>query len=225
LRLTDEFVQTSSIMPQKRNPVALEHARAIGSKALGQASGVLLAVHNTPFGDIVDTEDDLQPLVFAMFSDAERAIRLVAAAITTAEFDRDRLAARAEEGWITLTELADTLARDEGVPFRTSHTIAARLIAESSRRPSEPRAQLLREVSRAVLGRPIEFDDARLARVLSARHFVEVRTTAGGPAPSEITKALTQSRALLDSDRKWLSDTRNKLKCADERLSEAARAL
>ena len=38
LRLADGFVQSSSIMPQKRNPVALEHARAIGSKALGQAS-------------------------------------------------------------------------------------------------------------------------------------------------------------------------------------------
>ena len=56
-------MQGSSIMPQKRNPVALEHARAIASKALGQATGIVLAVHNTPFGDIVDTEDDLQPLV------------------------------------------------------------------------------------------------------------------------------------------------------------------
>ena len=37
LRLADGFVQASSIMPQKRNPVALEHARAIASKALGQA--------------------------------------------------------------------------------------------------------------------------------------------------------------------------------------------
>ena len=63
LRLADGFVQTSSIMPQKRNPVALEHARALASKALGQANAIQLAVHNTPFGDIVDTEDDLQPLV------------------------------------------------------------------------------------------------------------------------------------------------------------------
>src|SRR6185503_6348792 len=50
LRLADGFVQCSSIMPQKRNPVALEHARAIGSKALGQASAIMLSVHNTPFG-------------------------------------------------------------------------------------------------------------------------------------------------------------------------------
>src|SRR4030095_10897395 len=59
LRLADGFVQCSSIMPQKRNPVALEHARAIGSKAVGQAAAIMLAAHNTPFGDIVDTEDDL----------------------------------------------------------------------------------------------------------------------------------------------------------------------
>ena len=41
LRLADGFVQASSIMPQKRNPVALEHARAIASKALGQASAIV----------------------------------------------------------------------------------------------------------------------------------------------------------------------------------------
>src|SRR5204863_183747 len=62
LRLADGFVQGSSIMPQKRNPVALEHARAIASKAVGQAAGLMMAAHNTPFGDIVDSEDDLPPL-------------------------------------------------------------------------------------------------------------------------------------------------------------------
>ncbi len=77
LRLSDGFVQGSSIMPQKRNPVALEHARAIGSKAVGQAQAIATAVHNTPFGDIVDTEDDLQPLVASMFRDATRMVTLV----------------------------------------------------------------------------------------------------------------------------------------------------
>src|SRR5205814_7547837 len=120
VRLGDGFVQSSSIMPQKRNPVALEHARAIGSKALGQAQAILTAVHNTPFGDIVDTEDDLQPLVFSMFRDATRAVKLVASAIATAQFDAVRLEARAADGWTTLTELADALARGHGVPFRTA---------------------------------------------------------------------------------------------------------
>src|SRR6266550_4297653 len=129
IRFGDGFVQSSSIMPQKRNPVAIEHARAIGSKALGQAQAIVTATHNTPFGDIVDTEDDLQPLVFSMFRDATRAVKLVAAAVKTAEFDAARLEARAADGWTTLTEFADTLVRDHGVPFRTAHHIASRLIA------------------------------------------------------------------------------------------------
>ena len=33
----------------------------------------MTAVHNTPFGDIVDTEDDLQPLVDGAYRDARRA--------------------------------------------------------------------------------------------------------------------------------------------------------
>ena len=114
LRLGDGFVQASSIMPQKRNPVALEHARAIGSKAVGQAQAIVTAVHNTPFGDIVDTEDDLQPLVASMFRDATRTVTLVAAAMRGADFDVARLAARAGDGGTTLTELADTLVRDTG---------------------------------------------------------------------------------------------------------------
>jgi len=44
-------------------------------------------VHNTPFGDIVDTEDDLQPLVHQTFRDAVRAVSLVAASLRTATFD------------------------------------------------------------------------------------------------------------------------------------------
>ena len=135
LRLADGFVQCSSIMPQKRNPVALEHARAIASKALGQAGAIMIAVHNTPFGDIVDTEDDLQPLVLSMFKDAigwwpGRG------GDGGAEFNVERLAERAGQGWITVTELADTLARDHGVPFTESHEMAKRLVAEAT----QPRA-------------------------------------------------------------------------------------
>jgi argininosuccinate lyase len=225
LRLSDGFVQGSSIMPQKRNPVALEHARAIASKALGQATAIVLSVHNTPFGDIVDTEDDLQPLVASMFKDATRAIRLVAAAMCLAQFNRTRLAERAEQGWITVTELADTLVREHGVPFKTSHTVAVRFVSECERRPLEPRSSVLREVSLAVLGRLIEYDEPALAGLLSARHFVNVRTTPGGPAPSETARAIAASRALLASDAAWQEEAHRKLATADEELKLASTSL
>jgi argininosuccinate lyase len=225
LRLADGFVQCSSIMPQKRNPVALEHARAISSKGLAQASAILVCVHNTPFGDIVDTEDDLQPLVFSMFRDAIRAVRLVAAAMRDAQFDRAKLAERAGQGWITVTELADTLTRDRGVAFKTSHAIAARFVAACSLRPGELQSAILRDVSADVLGAPIEYTEEEVARILSPRHFVAVRTTHGGPAPSVTAKAIEVSRAVLAADQEWLAGRLERLHGAEEKLAAAAARL
>jgi len=224
LRLGDGYVQCSSIMPQKRNPVALEHARAIGSKALGQAQAVVLAVHNTPFGDIVDTEDDLQPLVFAMFRDAGRAVKLVAGAMKTAEFDAAKLEARAGDGWTTLTELADTLARERGMPFKTAHAIAGRLIAARLKDASRPLTTLLTEVSTA-LDAPVTYSDEELARILSPRHFVDVRKTLGGPAPEETARAAAAAREALDADQAWWSSATDALAAAERRLAERSAAL
>ncbi|MBI4487290.1 MAG: argininosuccinate lyase [Acidobacteria bacterium] len=219
LRLGDGFVQTSSIMPQKRNPVALEHARAISSKALGQAQAIVLAVHNTPFGDIVDTEDDLQPLVFSMFRDSMRAVKLVAAAMATAEFDAARLEAEAGGGWTTLTELADTLVRDHRLPFTAAHAIAARLHAEREREPSRPMAELLADTSNDLLGAPIRYSEAALLEILSPRHFVNVRRTLGGPAPEETGRAIAASRTQLDADTNWWTTATNALTEAERVLA------
>jgi argininosuccinate lyase len=225
LRLADGFVQSSSIMPQKRNPVALEHARALASKALGQAGAIQMVAHNTPFGDIVDTEDDLQPLVQSMFDDATRAVTLVAAAMATATFDRERMAERARVGWITVTELADTLTRDHGVPFRTSHRVASTFVTEAAQRPGDAPAALLREITSALVGRPIAFDDARLAEVLSPEYFVRVRTTPGGPAPAETARAIAESRERLVRDEEWMQSTAARLRKAEETLRDAAARL
>ena len=225
VRFGDGFVQCSSIMPQKRNPVAIEHARAIGSKALGQAQAIGTAVHNTPFGDIVDTEDDLQPLVFSMFRDATRAVKLVAAAMTTAEFDAVRLEARAGDGWTTLTELADTLVRDHGLPFRTAHAIAGRLITARQRDADRPLADVLADVSKEVAGAPIAYSEAALAKILSPRYFVTVRRTLGGPAPEETARAAGVSRQLLGADDAWWEQATDALADAEHRLAERSAAL
>jgi argininosuccinate lyase len=225
LRFGDGFVQCSSIMPQKRNPVAIEHARAIGSKALGQAQAILTAVHNTPFGDIVDTEDDLQPLVFAMFRDATRAVKLVAAAMTTAEFDPVRLEARAGDGWTTLTELADTLVRDHRLPFRSAHAIAARLIKGRQQNPSAPLVDLLAQASQDVVGMPLSYSEQSLATILSPRHFVTVRKTPGGPAPEETARAAAASRLQLETDEGWWRSATAALAEAERRLAESAGGL
>ena len=225
LRLPDGLVQSSSIMPQKRNPVALEHARAIGSKALGEAAAIALAVHNTPFGDVVDTEDDLQPLVASMFRDALRAVTLVAAAMRGARFDVARLEARAAEGGTTLTELADHLSRTHDIPFTSAHTIAGGLSKARREKPDAPLGETLASVSSALLGVPLRHSDEELTRILSARHFVEVRRTHGGPAPGETRRAIVDARGGLARDEEWLISMKNALAASEAHLRDRSRAL
>jgi argininosuccinate lyase len=217
LRLSDGFVQCSSIMPQKRNPVALEHVRAIGSRALGQAQAVVMTVHNTPFGDIVDIEDDLQPVVAATFRDAWRAIAVVTAAMPRATFNVERMKARAGERWITVTELADTLARDRGLPFKTAHALAAGFVAAQTRTPDRPAHETLAEVS-APFG--IDLSREEVERALSPRHFVAVRQTYGGPAPEETRRAIAEARRALDDDAAWRAHAHGALENAARELKE-----
>ena len=225
LRLSDGFVQGSSIMPQKRNPVALEHSRAIGSKAVGQAQAITTTVHNTPFGDINDTEDDLQPLVASMFRDATRMVTIVAAAMKLADFDVEKLASRAAVGGTTLTELADTLVRDHRLSFRSAHAIAAAVLKAQTGDSSVALSSALATASEAVLGKPLSYSDAELQRIMSPANFVAVRTTHGGPAPSETARAIGESSRSLDRDLESWQLRRERLAAAEAKLSSRVKAL
>ena len=225
LRLGDGFVQGSSIMPQKRNPVALEHARAIASRALGEAAGIMLAVHNTPFGDIVDTEDDLQPLVERMFVDAVRSIAIVSAAMASAGFDAAALERRAASGWITITELADTLVREHGLSFTDAHAAARRVVEARAADPSASLGDAVATATAGLPGGPIRYSEAALETMLSPRHFVAIRRTPGGPAPEVTASAIDAARAVIEADRAWLERERDALAAASAELDRRSAAL
>jgi argininosuccinate lyase len=213
VRLTDAYVQSSSIMPQKRNPVALEHSRILASRALGEAQAVLTCAHNTPFGDINDSEDDLQPLVFTMFADASRALRLLAGLLRTAEADRERLALRAGADFITVTELADTLVRETGLSFREAHTLVANAVqaAGADDSPGAIAAALLAQ------NPAIKLDRKTIEQSLDPVHFVKVRRIIGGPAPEVVSDALARARIEQSKIEAWIHSQQRKLDDARQR--------
>src|SRR5262249_45681358 len=152
------------------------------------------------------------------FRDARRTVTLLAAAMSSAEFDAARLEAVAGGGWSTLTELADTLARDHGLPFRLAHGIARGLVVARQQDPHRPTCDLRADVPGRMPPAPIVYAADALDRILSPRHFVDVRRTFGGPAPAETVSAASASKRQLESDRDWL---RQRL----EGLSEARSSL
>ena len=129
--------------------------------------------------------------------------------MATAEFDAARLEARAGEGWTTLTELADTLVRDHGVPFTSAHAIAGRLIGG---RAARAEAAACRRCSRtrrpSCSARRLRIPRTRSREILSPRHFVNVRATLGGPAPEE-TAARGERVAPAARGRRGMVDARH----------------
>ncbi len=186
LRLTDAWVQLSSIMPQKRNPVPLEHTRILASRALAEAQGVFTCVHNTPFGDINDSEDDIQPLVFTMTANAQRALKLLAGVLGDCEFQTKRMAELAGADFLTVTELTDTLVREENLSFRDAHHLVSKAVrALDGKYSVEAMAD---EISRSV-----NLTHEKVRTALAPRNFVEVRTIPGGPGALKSVFADTEA--------------------------------
>jgi argininosuccinate lyase len=218
LRLSDAFVQSSSIMPQKRNPVALEHVRILASRALGEAQAVLTCAHNTPFGDVNDSEDDLQPLVFTMFSDARRALQLVAGALQTAQVNVEVMANRARRDFLTVTELADTLVRSEGLSFREAHALVAESVRACGLR-DDPHT-----LAEALLkARPsLRLTREEIEHCLDPQGFVQVRNVIGGPAREQTSAALDRAGAEQRNIENWIASAEGSLDAARAAVTQKA---
>jgi len=210
VRLSDAWTQISSIMPQKRNPVPLEHTRILGSRALSEAQAVFTCVHNTPFGDINDSEDDIQPLVFTMTSSARRALRLLTGILDEAEFQTSRMAEHAAADFLTVTELADTLVREEGLSFRTAHHLVSAAVRKLNNQYNATGvAAAVRDLAPALVGRELGLSREDLESALDARRFVEKRTVPGGPGAIDL--ALRAAEADLAQLQLWLAAKRGVL--------------
>ena len=225
LRLSDAYVQSSSIMPQKRNPVALEHTRILLSKAFGQSQAVLACAHNTPFGDIVDSEDDLQPLVFSMCADTSRALRLFAGLMSHAEVDREEMCRKATGSFLTVTELADTLVREEAISFRAAHSLVAAAVEATGREYSPARmAAEIERLAPKTIGRELRKQQEVWLRALDPEHFVRIRRVAGGPAPEAVQAQIANGKKEQAEAQEWLDAKCELLDGYPHLLREAAAA-
>jgi argininosuccinate lyase len=216
LRLSDGYVQISSIMPQKRNPVPLEHVRILASRALMQAHAVIGSLHNTPFADINDGEDDLQPLAYEVFDDAVRSLRLMTGVLGEVEIKTEQMAANAEDNFLTVTELADTLVRATSMDFRMAHEIVSHGVKELDGEYGLERMAAAVERILAEHTPRIEVDGDVLRQSLTAKNFIAVRAIAGGPAPEALDPEIVRAQEQCRVDGCWLDATTERVKRAVE---------
>jgi argininosuccinate lyase len=117
-----DLTGTSSIMPQKRNPVALNNVRVAASDILGIATTYLFKAHNVPHG----TDDYKGREPESALNRMAQMLKDLTAVVTALEFNAQRAFDEVNADFATTTELADMLQRDADVPFRVRPSLRVR---------------------------------------------------------------------------------------------------
>ena len=222
IQVDDSFIQISSIMPQKRNPVVIEHLRARISRMLGLSQGILIQCHNIPYGDTQDVEDEIDFFVHNAFQTTMDVLDLYTAVFNKLKVNKERLEKQAGASFITVTELADTLVREAGLPFRQAHGAVSRLVQygldEKLSLDSIP-VEKLNELIEQISGKPIGISADIYRDALDPKKFIEKRNLPGGSAPQASQKALEVYAQKISEYENWLENCEKQLAEADRKLT------
>lgn len=186
VELDASYCGTSSIFPQKKNPVALEGVRAAAAGSVQWLANVLSISRGVGSGDLA--------LRGASFLDAAlqstvQMCDLMTGVIDTLIVHKDRMAESAGEGGTTASNLADTLVRELGLSYRTAHHAVGTFVRVCLERGLPLTAVSAAEFhAMAGLTCGPRLTDQQLATSLDPAGFVRGCRTPGGIAPEEVER-------------------------------------
>jgi len=220
---TGELTGVSSIMPQKRNPAALEQLRAQSSIMLGQMQTVFLIAHNNRTGMFDYRSYDPVPHALPL-----QVIRLFQQIVDGIVVNRERARAEVDADYSTTTEIADALAQQADVPFRAGHHFASQLTdygrGNGIKLRDIPYAEAAR-IYEAATNQPFPLVEADFRKVIGAEYMVFGRRGSGGPQPAEVNRMLAAEHESVRTDFAWLKARAERLVLADATLARAFSAL
>ena len=221
--LDDAFCSTSSIMPQKKNPDTAEIMRAKSGSVFGAFTGAILTVKGLPMSYNRDLQE-LTPHIWRGTRDAKESLRLLIDMLSSATFDTERMKEEAGKGFSTSTELADTLVRTYGLPFRTAHNIVGRAVQKGDLSLATLE-EAAREVGAGISLRELGLTQQKIDAVLDVPYSIDLRKAPGGPAPFAVKIALSERKKQLDADSLHIDQRLGKLSKAKEDMVAKARRM
>lgn len=177
------------MMPQKRNPDALELARGAAARLLGDQVSLLATMKGLPSSYNKDLQDDKR----ALFDAVDTLLLVVPAfrgALTESSFRRDRMRA-AVSSTMMATDLADYLVR-RGATFREAHAAVGGLIRRAEKEQCD-----LHELPASAFPEAHTLFGDDVADALSATYSLEQREVEGGTGPNAVREQLDAARAAV----------------------------
>jgi argininosuccinate lyase len=214
----ESLVGRSSLMPQKRNPAALEQLRAQSALLLSESQAPYYLAHNVRTGMFDYRAYD--PLARRRQEDLFGLLKQVVQGMRV-----DTAAARAEidSEFSTLTELADRLFQVGKVPFRRGHEFSSQLADLARREGSTLKGLAHGEVAALYMqkcGEPFPLGEQELRDCFDAHSMVFRRRGLGGPQVGEVDRMLGDSLAGLARQAAWRQEKATALERANAGLRE-----
>lgn len=191
IKLSDAVSSGSSLMPQKKNPDALELLRGKAGRVFGHNSALLTMMKGLPLAYNKDMQEDKEA-VFDTADTVKISLRAAAIVVENAIVDEERSREAAIKGYLNATELADHLVK-KGVPFRTAHETVGRIVLLGIGQGRELEELTLEEM-RAIAP---EIDDG-VFEALTLDRTIGSKSAIGGTSPVRVAAALQAAREYLN---------------------------
>ncbi|MDN6178168.1 MAG: argininosuccinate lyase [Micrococcaceae bacterium] len=188
--LHDSYSTGSSIMPQKKNPDVAELARGKAGRLIGDLTGLLATLKGLPLAYNRDLQEDKEP-VFDATDTLELLLPAVSGMIATLDFNTERMADLAPQGFALATDIAEWLVR-QGVPFRDAHELSG-----SAVRVAEARGVELWDLTDEEFAAISPELTPAVREVLSTAGSLASRSSQGGTAPAAVAAQLAALKEQL----------------------------
>lgn len=190
ITLSDTVSSGSSLMPQKKNPDALELLRGKAGRIFGHNMSLLSMLKGLPLAYNKDMQEDKEA-VFDTVDTVQISLRAASIVVDNASLNEERAREAAANGYLNATEFADYLVK-KGVPFRTAHETVGNAVLYAISEGVELDQLDLKQLQE--FSPLIESDIFDALAIVSA---LRARSSIGGTSPERVADAMAAARAYL----------------------------
>jgi argininosuccinate lyase len=222
LSFPDCIAGTSSIMPQKKNPVVLEHLRGKTGYLIGLTSAIFSTVKSAHFTHHGDSSRESTRGCWESCEEALKSLELMKLLVENVEPDQARMMSRAAVDFSTVTDLADLLVRKANVSFRDAHHIIGAVVRDALDRgipANEITPEMINSTASEQLGRQVSLQKSDLGECMDPVSNVAARRSHGGPSPQRVLEHIDEQRlsnnkkkAAIDAVIQRVTDARDVLR-------------
>ncbi|WP_312121360.1 argininosuccinate lyase [Pantoea vagans] len=190
IELSDKVTSGSSLMPQKKNPDALELIRGKCGRVQGALTGMMMTLKGLPLAYNKDMQEDKEGLFDALDTWLD-CLHMSVLVLDGLQVKRPRCQEAAEQGYANSTELADYLVA-KGVPFREAHHIVGEVVVAAIGQGVALEALSLAQLQQfsAVIGEDVY-------PILALQSCLDKRNAQGGVSPQQVARAIDDAKQRL----------------------------